>query len=202
MPWRACIFVAGAAIQWLRDEMRLVTRSDETEYYASQVPDTNGVLFCARPLSGLVALRTGTSMRAAAYVGLTRGANKNHIIRATLESIAYQIKDVIGCMEGDSGIVNNVLKVDGGACKNNFLMQFQADMLGVQVLRPKVIDTTARGAAFLAGLATGFWRNQDELVETFELDRQFEPSIEDGKRKQLYSGWLKAVDRVRNWEEH
>lgn len=194
------LYVVGASVQWLRDEMKLITRSDETEYFASQVSDTNGVYFVPA-FVGLSAPYWDQYARGGIF-GLTRGANKNHIIRATLESIAYQIKDVIGCMESDSGIINNVLKVDGGACRNNFLMQFQADMLGVPVLRPKVIDTTARGAAFLAGLATGFWRNQDELNETFELDRQFEPVIEEEKRKNLYSGWLKAVDRVRDWEEH
>jgi glycerol kinase len=194
------LYVVGASVQWLRDEMKLITRSDETEYYASQVSDTNGVYFVPA-FVGLSAPYWDQYARGG-ILGLTRGANRNHIIRATLESIAYQIKDVIGCMESDSGITNNVLKVDGGACRNNFLMQFQADMLGVPVLRPKVIDATARGAAYLAGLATGFWRNQDELSESFELDRQFEPSIDEATRKQLYAGWLRAIERVKDWEPH
>ncbi len=124
------------------------------------------------------------------------------LIRATLESIAYQIRDVIECMEKDSGIRNTELKVDGGASKNNFLMQFQADLLGVPVLRPRVVETTARGAAFLAGLATGFWKDQAELGDTFELDRRFEPAIDPAQRDKLYAGWKKAVERSRDWEEH
>jgi glycerol kinase len=164
------------------------------------VPDTNGV-YVVPAFVGLSAPYWDQYARGA-IMGLTRGANRNHLIRATLESIAYQIRDVIECMEEDSGIRNSELKVDGGASKNNFLMQFQADLLGVPVLRPKIVETTARGAAFLAGLATGFWKDQAELDDTFELDRRFEPSIDQATRDKLYAGWKKAVDRSRDWEEH
>jgi glycerol kinase len=194
------LFVVGASVQWLRDQLQIVNNSAETEYFASQVEDTNGVYFVPA-FVGLSAPYWDQYARGA-IMGLTRGANRNHIIRATLESIAYQIRDVIGCMEGDSGIANKELKVDGGAAKNNFLMQFQADLLGVPVLRPKIVETTARGAAFLAGLATGFWKDQAELVNTFELDRRFEPTISQARRDELYAGWQRAVERVKDWERH
>ena len=194
------LFIVGASVQWLRDEIKLVHSAEDTEYYASKVKDTNGVYFVPA-FVGLSAPYWDQYARGA-ILGLTRGANRNHIIRACLESIAYQIRDVIECMEKDSGIRNTELKVDGGACKNNFLMQFQADLLGVPVLRPKIVETTARGAAFLAGLATGFWRDQDELVDTFELDRRFEPTIDQAQRDELYAGWQKAVERTMDWEKH
>jgi glycerol kinase len=194
------LYVVGASVQWLRDELQIIKRSDETDAMASSVPDTNGVYFVPA-FVGLSAPYWDQYARGA-LLGLTRGANRNHIARAALESMAYQIKDVIGCMEQDSGIVTNELKVDGGACRNNFAMQFQSDILGVPVLRPKVTDATARGAAFLAGLATGFWKDQGELTETFELDRRFDPAIGAEKRASLYAGWKKAVDRVKDWEEH
>ncbi len=194
------LYVVGASVQWLRDELQIIKRSDETEPMAFSVPDTNGVYFVPA-FVGLSAPDWDQYARGA-LMGLTRGANRNHIARAALESMAYQIKDVIGCMEQDSGIVTNELKVDGGACKNNFTMQFQSDILGVPVLRPKVIDATARGAAFLAGLATGFYESQNELRATFELDRRFDPAIDDSKRTALYAGWKKAVERVKDWEEH
>ena len=190
-------------MQWLRDEIKLIHSAEDTEYYASKVQDTNGVYFVPA-FVGLSAPYWDQYARGA-ILGLTRGANRNHIIRACLESIAYQIRDVIECMEKDSGIRNTELKVDGGACKNNFLMQFQADLLGVPVLRPKIVETTARGAAFLAGLATGFWRDQDELVDTFELDRRFEPTIDQaqrtsctpaGKRLSSGQGTGKSIDIV------
>jgi glycerol kinase len=194
------LFIVGASVQWLRDEMKLVHDAEDTEYYAQKVPDTNGV-YVVPAFVGLSAPYWDQYARGA-VMGLTRGANRNHVIRATLESMAYQIKDVIGCMEGDSGITNTELKVDGGAAKNNFLMQFQADLLGVPVLRPKIVESTARGAAFLAGLATGFWKDQTELVDTFELDRRFDPAIDQAKRDALYAGWQKAVERVKDWEDH
>ncbi len=192
------LYVLGASVQWLRDELRIVGSSAETEYFASQVPDTAGVYFVPA-FVGLSAPYWDQYARGS-IMGLTRGSNRNHIIRATLESMAYQIRDVIECMQQDSGISNSALKVDGGACRNNFLMQFQADLLGVEVMRPKVVDTTARGAAFLAGLATGFWRDKQELLDTFELDKQFSPTLEKDARDKLYQGWKKAVDRVRDWE--
>ncbi len=192
------LYVLGASVQWLRDELRIVGSSAETEYFASQVPDTAGVYFVPA-FVGLSAPYWDQYARGS-IMGLTRGSNRNHIIRATLESMAYQIRDVIECMQQDSGIAYSALKVDGGACRNNFLMQFQADLLGVEVMRPKVVDTTARGAAFLAGLATGFWRDKQELLDTFELDRQFSPTVDQPVRDKLYKGWKKAVERVRDWE--
>jgi len=194
------LFVVGASVQWLRDGLKIVTDSEDTEYFASKVEDTNGVYFVPA-FVGLSAPYWDPYARGA-IMGLTRGVNRNHIIRATLESIAYQIRDVIGCMEGDAQIRNTELMVDGGAARNNFLMQFQADLLGVPVLRPKIVETTARGAAFLAGLATGFWKDQAELVDTFELDRRFDPVIDQARRDALYAGWQRAVERVKDWEQH
>jgi hypothetical protein len=194
------LFVVGASVQWLRDELKIIHDSANTEYFAQKVNDTNGV-YVVPAFVGLSAPYWDQYARGA-ILGLTRGANRNHIIRATLESIAYQIRDVIMCMEKDSGIANRELKVDGGAARNNFLMQFQADLLGVPVLRPKIVETTARGAAFLAGLATGFWKDQDELVDTFELDCRFEPTIDQARRDELYAGWQRAVERVKDWEKH
>ena len=136
-----------------------------------------------------------------AILGLTRGANKNHIIRATLESIAYQTKDVLKAMEEDSGIKLNGLKVDGGAAANNFLMEFQADILGEVVKRPTVLETTALGAAYLAGLATGFWENKEEIKQKWVLDKEFTPNMSEEERSKKYAGWLKAVERSKNWEE-
>ena len=194
------LFVVGASVQWLRDGLKIIVDSEDTEYFACKVADTNGVYFVPA-FVGLSAPYWDQYARGA-IMGLTRGVNRNHIVRATLESIAYQIRDVIGCMEGDAQIRNTELKVDGGAARNNFLMQFQADLLGVPVLRPKIVETTARGAAFLAGLATGFWMDQAELVDTFELDRRFEPCIDRAHRDALYAGWQRAVERVKDWEQH
>jgi glycerol kinase len=194
------LFIVGASVQWLRDELKIVHDSADTEYFAQKVKDTNGV-YVVPAFVGLSAPYWDQYARGA-ILGLTRGANRNHIIRATLESIAYQIRDVLGCMEQDSGIPLQELKVDGGAAKNNFLMQFQSDLLGVPVLRPKIVESTARGAAFLAGLATGFWKDQTELVDTFELDRRFEPAIDQASRDELYAGWQRAVERTKDWEKH
>ena len=185
------LYVVGASVQWLRDELHIIEEASDTEHFAKKVKDTNGVYFVPA-FTGLSAPYWDQYSRGA-IVGLTRGANRNHIIRATLESMAYQIKDVINCMEEDSYIKNTQLKVDGGACKNNFMLQFQSDILDIPVLRPKVVETTARGAAFLAGLATGFWKNKEELLNTFELDRKFEPAISEQRRAELYSGWKTAV---------
>ncbi|HCM85182.1 MULTISPECIES: glycerol kinase GlpK [Enterococcus] len=188
------LYVVGASVQWLRDEMHLVYDSCDTEYLAGKVPDTHGTYFVPA-FTGLSAPYWDQNARGA-IIGLTRGVNRNHIIRATLESMAYQIKDVVNCMEDDSGIKNVALKVDGGACKNNFVMQFQADLLDIPVMRPKVVETTARGAAFLAGLAVGFWKNKEELLDTFELDAEFVPQMAEEKREKLYDGWKKAVGCV------
>lgn len=188
------LYVVGASVQWLRDEMRIIIDAEDTEYYAKKVSSTNGVYFVPA-FVGLSAPYWDQYARGA-LLGLTRGINRNHIIRATLESMAYQIKDVIECMEHDSKIKNIELKVDGGACKNNFLLQFQSDLLDIPVLRPKVVETTARGAAFLAGLATGFWKNKSELQNTFQLDRRFEPNLSDEQRQELHAGWKDAVQRI------
>lgn len=185
------LYVVGASVQWLRDEMHLVYDAADTEYFAQKVEDTCNV-YMVPAFTGLSAPYWDQNARGA-IIGLTRGVNRLHIIRATLESMAYQIKDVVDCMESDSGIKNIELKVDGGACKNNFVMQFQADILDIPVKRPKVVETTARGAAFLAGLATGFWQDKAELLDTFELDREFTPNMTEEKRTELYDGWQKAV---------
>lgn len=188
------LYVVGASVQWLRDEMHLIYDACDTEYLANKVADTNDVYFVPA-FTGLSAPYWDQHARGA-IIGLTRGVNRNHIIRATLESMAYQIKDVLNCMEGDSGIKNVSLKVDGGACKNNFVMQFQADLLDIPVMRPKVVETTARGAAFLAGLAVGFWKDKKELLDTFELDAEFTPDMTEETRDKLYAGWKEAVSRV------
>jgi glycerol kinase len=194
------LFIMGASVQWLRDELEMVKDSAETETLAREVEDTNGV-YVVPAFTGLSAPYWDQYARGT-IVGLTRGANRRHIVRATLESMAYQIKDVISCMESDSGFTNSELKVDGGAAKNDFLMQFQADLLGVPVLRPKIVESTARGSAFLAGLATEFWRDQDELVDSFELDKRFEPEMDESRREELYAGWQRAVERAKDWEMH
>jgi glycerol kinase len=194
------IFTCGSVVQWLRDELKLIHLSSETELAARQVSDTNGAYFVPA-FTGLSAPYWDQYARGA-LLGITRGTNRNHIIRAALESMAYQVKDVIGCMEADSGIALSDLNVDGGAVSNNFVMQFQADLLGVPVLRPKVIDTTARGAAFLAGLATGFWSDKADLTSAFALDRKFAPAMDRPQADKVYAGWRRAVQRSRDWEQH
>lgn len=187
------IFIAGAAIQWLRDELRMIKRAEDSEEYATAVEDTNGV-YMVPAFVGLGAPYWDQYARGT-IVGLTRGAKKEHIIRATLESLAYQTYDVLKAMEEDSGITLKALKVDGGACANNFLMQFQADILGVQVDRPEVIETTALGAAYLAGLAVGYWENKEEICENWAISKKFEPNMEEEKREKLLEGWHEAVNR-------
>jgi len=194
------LFIVGASVQWLRDELRIIRTAEESEECAREVSDTNGVYFVPA-FVGLSAPYWDPYARGI-IVGLTRGVNRNHLVRAALESMAYQMKDVILAMQKDSGINELELKVDGGAAKNDFLMQFQADLLGSPVMRPKVVEAAARGCAFLAGLATGFWKDLDELVDTFELDRKFVPQIDDEKRRSLYAGWQKAVGRSVDWAEH
>ncbi len=192
------IFIAGAAIQWLRDELRLIYDSPQSEYYANLVPDTNGV-YVVPAFTGLGAPHWDMYARGA-ILGLTRGVKREHIVRATLESIAYQTKDVIRAMEEDSKIKLNRLKVDGGASANNFLMQFQSDILGVPVDRPKIAETTAQGAAYLAGLAVGFWKDKEEIKNKWELNKTFDVNMDSDKREKLYSKWLKAVERSKDWE--
>lgn len=187
------IFMAGASIQWLRDELRMLKTASESERYAEAVDDTNGV-YMVPAFVGLGAPYWDPYARGT-IIGLTRGAKKEHIIRATLESIAYQAYDVLKAMEEDSEIELKALKVDGGACSNNFLLQFQSDILGVSVQRPEVIETTALGAAYLAGLAVGYWNNQEDLSKNWAVSRTFEPRMEEEKREKLLKGWHKAVKR-------
>jgi glycerol kinase len=193
------VFVGGASIQWLRDELRLINDAADTEYFANKVKDSNGV-YVVPAFVGLGSPCWDMYARGT-IVGLTRGSNRNHIIRATLESIAYQSRDLIVAMEEDSKIKLSSLKVDGGAVKNNFLMQFQSDILGTDVLRPVVTETTALGAAYLAGLAVGFWESKEEIRNRWQVETKFESAIEDGQREKLYSGWKKALRRSMDWEE-
>lgn len=191
------IFVAGSAIQWLRDGLKVLDSAPDSEYYANKVKNSDGV-YVVPAFVGLGAPYWDMKARGGIF-GLTRGTTKNHIIRATLESLAYQTKDVLDAMQSDSGIKLNSLKVDGGAVANNLMMQFQSDILNVDVERPKITETTALGAAYLAGLAVGFWKNKEELVDSWQIDRKFEPNMDEKERKELYLGWLKAVRRTMNW---
>lgn len=191
------IFIAGAAIQWLRDGLKILEEAPDSEYFAGKVQDTDGV-YLVPAFAGLGAPYWDMRARGA-IVGLTRGTTKEHIIRAALDSLAYQTKDVLGAMEADSNIKLQSLKVDGGAVANNLLMQFQADILGVPVDRPKIIETTALGAAYLAGLAVGFWESKEELAKRWQLDCRFENKMEQTTRDQLYQGWQKAVTRSMDW---
>lgn len=191
------IFVAGAAIQWLRDEMRLIESSVDSEYYAKKVHDTNGC-YVVPAFTGLGAPYWDPYARGM-IVGITRGVNKNHIIRATLESMAYQVNDVIRAMEADAHVSLGQLKVDGGACANNLLCQMQTDICRAPVLRPKCVETTAMGAAYLAGLATGYWQDLDEIRTNWQLDKLFTPVMTLDQSKKQIAGWKKAVARCRNW---
>ena len=191
------IFVAGAAIQWLRDEMHLIDSAPDTEWIAGRVQDTNGC-YVVPAFTGLGAPYWDQYARGC-IVGITRGVNKYHIVRATLESLAYQTNDVIRAMEADSGIRLAGLKVDGGASANNFLMQYQADVIGQQVLRPQCIETTAMGAAYLAGLAVGFWKDTDEIRQNWKTDRVFEPQMDSDERVRRLAGWEKAVRYSFGW---
>jgi glycerol kinase len=193
------VFVAGAAVQWLRDELRLIRNAAESEKYALQVPDTNGV-YVVPAFAGLGAPYWDQYARGA-IVGITRGCNREHIIRATLESIAYQTFEVLKAMECDSKINLKALKVDGGACANRFLMQFQADILNTKVHKPECIETTALGAAYLAGLAVGFWKDKEEIKKNWALSETFVPVMEEDYRENLIKGWKKAVKRSFEWEE-
>ena len=193
------VFIAGASIQWLRDELRLIEDAVDSEYFAAKVPDTGGV-YVVPAFVGLGAPYWDQYARGT-IVGMTRGTNRNHLIRATLESMAYQTRDVLTCMENDSGITLKELRVDGGAAANNLLMQFQADVLGVPVERPSVVQTTALGAAYLAGLAVGFWNDQEQIARNWSIECRFEPTMSAEQREQLYAGWKKAVNRAQAWEE-
>ncbi|MBO4864919.1 MAG: glycerol kinase GlpK [Eubacterium sp.] len=191
------VFIAGASVQWLRDEMRLIDSAEDSEYMATKVPDTNGC-YVVPAFTGLGAPYWNQYARGA-IVGITRGVNKYHIIRATLESIAFEASDVLTAMEKDTGLRLNELKVDGGASANNFLMQTQADIVNATVVRPSCLESTAMGAAFLAGLAVGYWESRDELRTVLSIDRVYKPSIDEEERKKRLSGWKKAVGRTFDW---
>lgn len=190
-------FVAGAAIQWLRDEMRLIDSSPDSEYYASKVADTDGC-YVVPAFTGLGAPHWNQYARGT-IVGLTRGINKNHIIRATLESLAYQVNDILVAMQADSGIELSALNVDGGASANNLLMQMQADISGAPVQRPVCVETTAMGAAYLAGLAVGYWSSKSDVLRNRSIDRVFRPSIDEIKRQNKLKGWSRAVKCALAW---
>ena len=193
------VFIAGAAIQWLRDGLKLIESTQDSERFASEVEDTEGV-YVVPAFTGLGAPYWNMRARGAIF-GLTRGTTKAHLIRATLEALAYQTKDVLGAMENDAGMTLRTLRVDGGAVANNFLMQFQADILGVNVERPEVIETTALGAAYLAGLAVGFWKDQAEIRSSWRMNRCFKSEMPEERRTILYQRWLKAVERSKDWED-
>ena len=191
------VFVGGAVIQWLRDELKLINESADSEYFANKVKDSAGV-YVVPAFTGLGAPYWDMYARGA-ILGLTRGAGRNHIIRAALEGIAYQTLDVLKAMQADSGVQFKELKVDGGASENNLLMQFQADIAGVTVRRPMIRETTALGAAYLAGLATGVWRDLNDIKGQWTLDKLYEPQMEAARARELVDGWHKAVERARGW---
>lgn len=193
------VFIGGAVIQWLRDELRMIKSAPESEKYATAVEDANGV-YLVPAFVGIGAPYWDSYARGT-MVGLTRGAKKEHIIRSALESMAYQTYDVLKAMEEDSEIELKALKVDGGACQNNFLMQFQSDILNVEVDRPKVVETTALGAAYLAGLAVGYWKDREELKQNWAISQSFSPEMEEEKRSVQIKGWHKAISKAKSWEE-
>jgi len=192
------VFIAGAAIQWLRDGLKIIDEAPDSEFYARKVKDSDGV-YVVPAFAGLGAPYWDMYARGAMF-GLTRGTTKAHIVRATLQSLAYQVRDVLDAMQKDLGEDLKTLRVDGGASNNDFLMQFQADILDTKVERPEVVETTALGAAMFAGLAVGYW-TKDDLKKTWQLDRRFESKMEDERRTKLYGGWQKAVKRSMAWEE-
>lgn len=192
------VFVGGAVVQWVRDELRLITDAADTEYFATKVRDNGGV-YIVPAFVGLGAPYWDMYARGA-ILGLTRGANRNHIIRAAIESIAYQTRDVLEAMKEDVGYDINCIKVDGGASKNNFLLQFQSDIVGKKVIRPIITETTALGAAYLAGLAVGYWKDKEEIGKFWFASEEFEPNLEEEKKEAYYKKWKKAVSRVRDWE--
>jgi glycerol kinase len=192
------VFIAGAVVQWLRDGLKMIATAGEIERLAAAVPDAHGV-YLVPAFVGLGAPYWNARARGT-IVGITRGTTREHIARAALESMAYQTRDVLEAMQQDSGMKLGSLKVDGGAAINNLLMQFQADVLGVNVARPIVQETTALGAAYLAGLAVGFWKDQNDVLRNWALDREFAPAMPSGQREQLYGRWKQAVTRSLDWE--
>ena len=194
------VFVGGAVIQWIRDGMHLIQDSCDSEYYAQKVPDNGGV-YIVPAFTGLGAPYWDMYARGA-ILGITRGTTQNHIIRAAEESIAYQSADLMWAMEKDTDITISTLKVDGGASRDHFLMQFQSDILNKEVLRPAIRETTALGAAYLAGLATGVWKSREEISHLWSCNQLFEPKMDAAQREKLVRGWHKAVGRSQNWAEH
>ncbi|PZE21553.1 glycerol kinase GlpK [Paenibacillus xerothermodurans] len=194
------IFVGGSAIQWLRDALRMFRGAPDSEDYAQRVESTEGV-YMVPAFVGLGTPYWDSEVRGAIF-GLTRGTEKEHFIRATLEAIAYQTKDVLSAMEADSGIELKRLRVDGGASTNNFLMQFQSDILGVPVERPIIHETTALGAAYLAGLAVGFWESKDQIAAKWQIDKRFEVNMQEQQRRRMYAGWKQAVEAARAFKPH
>jgi glycerol kinase len=192
------VFIAGAAVQWLRDSLHLIDQSKDSEYFATKALGSNDV-YVVPAFAGLGAPYWDMYARGAIF-GLTRDTGKDHIIKATLESLAYQTKDILTAMEEDAGIKLSSLKVDGGACANNMLMQFQADILGTEVERPEVIESTALGAAYLAGIQIGLWKKED-IIRNRKVQKNFKPDMEEAKRSKLYNGWKKAVERCKGWVE-
>lgn len=192
------VFIAGAAVQWLRDSLHLIDQSKDSEYFAMKALGSNDV-YVVPAFAGLGAPYWDMYARGAIF-GLTRDTGKDHIIKATLESLAYQTKDILNAMQEDAGLQLASLKVDGGACANNILMQFQADILGTEVERPAIIESTAMGAAYLAGIAIGLWKKED-IIKNRTIEKRFTPKMEDATRKHLYAGWQKAVQRTMGWLE-
>ena len=193
------VFVGGAVIQWLRDEMRFIGSSQDAEYYASKVEDNGGV-YLVPAFTGLGAPYWDMYARGT-IVGLTRGTRREHLIRAAQESIAYQVADLVSAMESDTGIPLGQLKADGGASRDQFLMQFQADILNREVCRPVIRETTALGAAYLAGLAVGLWQSREEIKGLWQQERVFSPAMEADRRQELLAKWHKAVSRSRDWSD-
>jgi glycerol kinase len=193
------VFIAGAAVQWLRDSMHLIDQSKDSEYFAAKALGSNEV-YVVPAFAGLGAPYWDMYARGAIF-GLTRDTGKDHIIKATLESLAYQTKDILNAMQEDAGLTLASLKVDGGACANNILMQFQSDILGTEVERPEVIESTALGAAYLAGIQIGLWRKED-ILRSRKIQKQFTPTMDDSTRTKLYNGWKKAVKRTMGWIEN
>lgn len=193
------VFIGGAVIKWLRDELEMITTANEVNIQAAKVPDSNGVYL----VPAFVGLGTPywDMYARGTIVGLTRGVKKAHICRAALEGIAYEVRDVMDTMVEDSGTKINVLNVDGGACVSDIMMQFQADIMNTKVCRPKNVETTALGAAYLAGLATGFWKNKEDILKRRETDKLFKPQMKDQKRTELYNGWKKALERAKDWKK-
>ena len=193
------VFIGGAVIKWLRDELELISSAPEIDRLAESVPDSNGCYL----VPAFVGLGTPywDMYARGTIVGLTRGVKKAHICRAALEGIAYEVRDVLDTMVADSGTPINTLNVDGGACVSNIMMQFQSDILNTKVCRPKNVETTALGAAYLAGLAVGFWESKEEILQRRETERLFEPAMSSGQRDELYAGWKKAVERAKGWDE-